>query len=182
MSERTDLVYDWNAAGPEGWPKPARKIEFDDETLRDGLQSPSVVTPTVDERVRILHLMDAMGLDSADIGLPGAGGVVKSDTLELAKAMQRDKLRIAANCAARTVEADVRPIVEIVQATGRPIEACLFIGSSPIRQYAENWTSPRTRPAPTRRTSAASTSPRSSAAPSGSASATPAATRRPAAS
>jgi 2-isopropylmalate synthase len=84
--------------------------------------------------------MDAMGIDTVDIGLPGAGGVVKQDTLELARAMTRDKLKIAANCAARTVEADVRPIVEIVQATGRPIEACLFIGSSPIRRYAEDWT------------------------------------------
>ena len=140
MEPHADLIYDWNSAGEGGWKKPPHRIEFDDESLRDGLQSPSVVTPTVDERVRIIHLMDAMGIDSVDIGLPGAGGVVKQDTLELAKAMVRDRLRIAANCAARTVEADVRPIVEIVQATGRPIEACLFIGSSPIRRYTEDWT------------------------------------------
>ena len=140
MEPHADLIYDWNSAGGGGWKKPPHRIEFDDESLRDGLQSPSVVTPTVDERVRIIHLMDAMGIDSVDIGLPGAGGVVKQDTLELAKAMVRDRLRIAANCAARTVEADVRPIVEIVQATGRPIEACLFIGSSPIRRYTEDWT------------------------------------------
>jgi len=140
MEPHADLIYDWNSAGGGGWKKPPHRIEFDDESLRDGLQSPSVVTPTVDERVRIIHLMDAMGIDSVDIGLTGAGGVVKQDTLELAKAMVRDRLRIAANCAARTVEADVRPIVEIVQATGRPIEACLFIGSSPIRRYTEDWT------------------------------------------
>jgi len=139
-SPHDDLIYDWNGAGDGGWKKPPHRIEFDDESLRDGLQSPSVVTPTVDERIRIIHLMDAMGIDTVDIGLPGAGGVVKQDTLELARAMTRDKLKIAANCAARTVEADVRPIVEIVQATGRPIEACLFIGSSPIRRYAEDWT------------------------------------------
>jgi len=140
VNPHDDLIYDWNAAGDGGWKKPAHRIEFDDESLRDGLQSPSVTTPSVDERIRIIHLMDAMGIDTVDIGLPGAGGVVKQDTLELARAMTRDKLRIAANCAARTVEADVRPIVEIVQATGRPIEACLFIGSSPIRRYAEDWT------------------------------------------
>ncbi len=133
------LIHDWNLVGspPE---KPARKIEFDDETLRDGLQSPSVTTPTIDEKVKILHLMDALGLDTADIGLPGAGGVVREDTLALARSMNRDRLKIAANCAARTVEADIRPILEIIQATARPIEACLFIGSSPIRQYAEDWT------------------------------------------
>ncbi len=134
-----DLIYDWNQVG-DAPPRPSQKIEFDDETLRDGLQSPSVTTPTIDEKIRILHLMDALGLDTVDIGLPGAGGVVKEDTLELARAMVRDRMTIAANCAARTVEADVRPILEIVQKTGRPIEACLFIGSSPIRQYAEDWT------------------------------------------
>lgn len=136
-----DLIYDWNQA-PGDAPRrpPSRKIEFDDETLRDGLQSPSVTSPTVEQKIEILRLMDAMGLDTADIGLPGAGGVVKDDTLALARAMEAEKLRIAANCAARTLEADVRPIVEIIQKTGRPIEACLFIGSSPIRRYAEDWT------------------------------------------
>ena len=134
-----DLIHDWNEAGAP-LPRPPRKIEFDDETLRDGLQSPSVTSPTVDRKLEILRLMDALGLDTADIGLPGAGGLVKDDTLALARAMQEEKLSIAANCAARTLEADVRPIAEIMQKTGRPIEACLFIGSSPIRRYAEDWT------------------------------------------
>ncbi len=134
-----DLVYDWNREGDPA-PRPARKIEFDDETLRDGLQSPSVTAPAVEQKLEVLRLMDALGLDTADIGLPGAGGAVKEDTLRIARAMQEEKLRIAANCAARTLEADVRPIAEIVQKTGRPIEACLFIGSSPIRRYAEDWT------------------------------------------
>jgi len=140
MAEMRDLIYDWNAQGEFGFSRPARKIEFDDETLRDGLQSPSVHTPTVAQKIEILRLMDALGLDTADIGLPGAGGVVKEDTLDLARAIVSDRLKIAPNCAARTLEADVRPIVEIIEKTGRPIEACLFIGSSPIRQYAENWT------------------------------------------
>jgi 2-isopropylmalate synthase len=134
-----ELIYDWNAAG-DAPRRPSWKIEFDDETLRDGLQSPSVTSPSVEQKVEILRLMDAMGLDTADIGLPGAGGVVKDDTLAVARAMQEEKLRIAANCAARTLEADIRPIADIVQKTGRKIEACLFIGSSPIRQYAEDWT------------------------------------------
>lgn len=135
----TDLIYDWNLDGDPP-PPPGRRIEFDDETLRDGLQSPSVVNPPVERKVEILRLMDALGIDTADIGLPGAGGAVKEDTLLLARALQEERLRLSANCAARTLEADIRPIVEIVQKTGRPVEACLFIGSSPIRRYAEDWT------------------------------------------
>lgn len=134
-----ELIYDWNRHSG-GLPMPPRKIELDDETLRDGLQSPSVHIPSVRTRVRILHLMDALGIDTADIGLPGAGGKIKKDTLELARAIARDGLKIQANCAARTLEADVTPILEIQQKAGIPIEACLFIGSSPIRRFAEGWT------------------------------------------
>ncbi|HLF92426.1 MAG TPA: LeuA family protein [Planctomycetota bacterium] len=134
-----DLIHDWNLAG-DAPRRPSRRIEFDDETLRDGLQSPSATSPTVDQKMELLRLMDALGLDAADIGLPGAGGAVKEDTLALARGMAAEKLRIAPNCAARTLEADIRPIAEIVQKTGRPIQAALFIGSSPIRQFAEDWT------------------------------------------
>jgi 2-isopropylmalate synthase len=133
-----DLIYDWNQTG-DAPRRPDRRIEFDDETLRDGLQSPSVTTPSVDQKLEILRLMDAMGIDTADIGLPGAGGTVKEDTLAVAQGMAREKLRIAPNCAARTLEADLRPIAEIAQKTGRPVAAAMFIGSSPIRQYAEDW-------------------------------------------
>jgi len=138
--ESGDLIYDWNVHQATGYLKPSQKLEFDDETLRDGLQSPSVTLPPVSERIRILHLIDALGIDTADLGLPGAGGKVKAETLELAKEIVRSKLRVTANCAARTLEVDVRPIAEIQQAAGIPVEACLFIGSSPIRRYAEDWT------------------------------------------
>jgi 2-isopropylmalate synthase len=113
---------------------------LDDETLRDGLQSPSVRTPTIEEKIEILHHMDALGIDTADIGLPGAGPHVARDVERLARAISHGKLRIRANCAARTVVADIKPIAEIQQRTGVPIECCAFIGSSPIRQYAEGWT------------------------------------------
>jgi 2-isopropylmalate synthase len=113
---------------------------LDDETLRDGLQSPSVRTPTIDERIEILHRMDALGLDTADIGLPGAGPKVAEDVERLARAIADNRLAIKANCAARTVVADIQPIADIVQRTGIPIECCTFIGSSPIRQYTEGWT------------------------------------------
>jgi 2-isopropylmalate synthase len=130
------LIYDWNhdAAAP-------RSIAMlDDETLRDGLQSPSVRNPTIDEKIDILHRMDALAIDTADIGLPGAGPHVAADVERLARAIAEGRLSIKANCAARTMVADIRPIVEIVQRTGVPIEVCAFIGSSPIRQYTEGWT------------------------------------------
>jgi 2-isopropylmalate synthase len=130
------LIYDWNhdAAGP----RPVAML--DDETLRDGLQSPSVRTPTIEERIEILHRMDALGIDTADIGLPGAGPQVARDVERLARAIGDHKLKVRANCAARTLAADIAPIAEIQQRTGVPIECCAFIGSSPIRQYAEGWT------------------------------------------
>ncbi len=113
---------------------------LDDETLRDGLQSPSVRTPTIDEKIDILRRMDTLGIDTADIGLPGAGAHVAADVERLARAIGDGRLAITANCAARTTAADIRPIVEITQRTGVPIECCAFIGSSPIRRYAEGWT------------------------------------------
>ena len=138
MDDR-ELIYDWNEAG-ERWEKPGFRIQLDDETLRDGLQSPSVKSPPIDEKIRILHLMDRLGVDTADIGLPGAGPHVVEDVTRLAREIRDAKLRIQANCAARTVRQDITPVIEISQSVGLPIEVCTFIGSSPIRQFAENWT------------------------------------------
>lgn len=131
------LIYDWNAVtvGPRPGP-----VMLDDETLRDGLQSPSVHTPAIDDKIRILHLMDALGMHTADIGLPGAGPDVARDVERLAREIVHARLSIAANCAARTHVDDIRPVAEIQQRTGLPIECACFIGSSPIRQYAEGWT------------------------------------------
>jgi 2-isopropylmalate synthase len=138
MDER-ELIHDWNEAG-ERWERPAFRIQFDDETLRDGLQSPSVESPDIEDKVRILHLMERLGIDTADIGLPGAGKHVVADVSRLAREIATQRLRITANCAARTLRQDITPIIEISQQAGIPIEACTFIGSSPIRQYAEGWT------------------------------------------
>jgi 2-isopropylmalate synthase len=129
------LIYDWNRTPA---PKPAQVL-LDDETLRDGLQSPSVRCPTIGEKLKILHLIDRLGIDTADIGLPGAGAQVADDVERLAREIANARLRVAANCAARTVVADIRPIAEISQRVGIPIECCTFIGSSPLRQYAEGW-------------------------------------------
>jgi 2-isopropylmalate synthase len=138
MNER-ELIHDWNEAG-ERWERPPFRVQFDDETLRDGLQSPSVRSPSIDEKVRILHLMERLGIDTADIGLPGAGPHVVKDVTRLAQEIREGRMRIKANCAARTLRQDIEPVIAISQKVGMPIEVCTFIGSSPIRQYAENWT------------------------------------------
>ncbi|MFQ5650952.1 MAG: LeuA family protein [bacterium] len=135
---KTELIYDWNVHNDPGF-QPRVPIEFDDETLRDGLQAPSVTDPPIDDKIEILHLMDKLGIHTAAIGLPGAGPRVVADVTRLAQEIVDSKLTIQANCAARTVEADLIPIIEISQKVGMAIEACTFIGSSPIRQYAENW-------------------------------------------
>lgn len=131
------LIYDWNRIGAPA--KPPR-VMLDDETLRDGLQSPSVRTPTIAQKIKILHLIDSLGIDSADIGLPGAGQHVVRDVERLAREIVDARLKVRANCAARTTISDIRPIAEIVQRTGLPIEVGAFIGSSPIRQFTEGWT------------------------------------------
>ena len=134
----SDLVYDWNRAG--GAVFPARgAVELDDETLRDGLQSPSVRSPAIEQKLEILHLMEALRIDSADIGLPGAGPHVASTVERLAREIASSGMKLRPNCAARTVAADIVPIIEISQRVGIPIEVACFIGSSPIRQYAEDW-------------------------------------------
>ncbi len=137
-----ELIYDWNVQGitPE---KPKKKIEFDDETLRDGMQSPTIRNPSIGDKIKILHLMNELGIDSADIGLPGAGPVVVKDVTILAKEICDNKLNIGASCAARTVVTDITPIIEISQKTGIPICVDMFIGSSTIRSYAENWSMDR---------------------------------------
>ena len=134
-----ELIYDWNKVDPV-LQKPDRHIGFDDETLRDGLQSPSVCEPSVEKKIELLHLMDALGIDTADIGLPGAGGTHAAGVEMMACEIAVNRLKIRPNCAARTHKNDIIPIVEISQRAGIPIEACTFIGSSPIRFYAEEWT------------------------------------------
>jgi isopropylmalate/homocitrate/citramalate synthase len=139
MSETRKLIYDWNSSqGPEFAPR--SRAMLDDETLRDGLQSPSVLDPPIEKKIQILHLMDALGIDSVNLGLPGAGPRAKADVLRLAREIAESKLRIRPNCAARTVESDIRPIADVAQAAGVEIEAATFLGSSPIRQYTEDWT------------------------------------------
>jgi 2-isopropylmalate synthase len=135
------LIYDWNRPDPDT-PEEAERpavLMLDDETLRDGLQSPSVIDPPIEAKKKILHLMDALGIETADVGLPGAGPRAAADVEALCREIADAKLSITPNCAARTVIRDIEPIVEIAERTGVAAEACVFIGSSPIRQYAEGW-------------------------------------------
>jgi isopropylmalate/homocitrate/citramalate synthase len=137
MTSPRSLIYDWNTVDA---PPKARDVMLDDETLRDGLQSPSVRCPTIEQKLEILHLIDRLGIDTADIGLPGAGPHVVADVERLAREIVDQRLKVKANCAARTVIADIKPVAEISQRVGMAIECCCFIGSSPLRQYAEGWT------------------------------------------
>jgi 2-isopropylmalate synthase len=138
MNEQ-DLIHDWNRVGGAfDWAK--ARVDLNDETLRDGLQSPSVKDPSLEVKRRLLHLMADLGIVAADIGLPGAGPRVVEQVRALAREIRDSKLPIFPNCAARTVIADIEPVARISQEIGIPIEAATFIGSSPIRQYTEDWT------------------------------------------
>jgi len=135
----SELIYDWNKKHLPGL-KAQGPALLNDESLRDGLQSPSVRDPSIPEKLEILHLMEALGIDSLDLGLPGAGARAVEAVTALAREIVAHKMKIRANCAARTHENDIRPIAEIVQKTGLRIEAATFIGSSPIRRFTEGWT------------------------------------------
>ena len=112
-----ELIFDWNTAHPRSL-KPAGHVLLNDETLRDGLQSPSVRDPSIDEKIEILHLMEALGINSANLGLPGAGPRAVEHVTALAREIVSHKMKIRANCAARTHENDIRPIAEIVREDG----------------------------------------------------------------
>jgi len=139
----SELIHDWNTASDAFDYSALGGVELNDETLRDGLQSPSVRDPSIGEKIELLHLMAELGIAAADIGLPGAGPRAVRDVAELARVIADERLPIFPNCAARTVRSDIEPIVETAQRTGLAVEAATFIGSSPIRQYAEDWTQER---------------------------------------
>jgi 2-isopropylmalate synthase len=134
----SELIYDWNRIHPASL-RPSGNVLLNDETLRDGLQSPSVRDPSIQEKIAILHLMETLGINSLDLGLPGAGPRAVEHVEALAREILNHKMKIRANCAARTHQNDIRPIAEIVQRTGMKIEVATFIGSSPIRRFTENW-------------------------------------------
>lgn len=138
--QKDTLIYDWNQLSPFTCQfNPPQYIELNDETLRDGLQCPSVLQPTLEQKLVFLSLMPKLGIDSADIGYAGASKTVLDDVVVLAKTIKDEHLPVKPNCAGRTHEADINPILEAQQRSGQAIEAALFIGSSPIRQFVEGW-------------------------------------------
>jgi 2-isopropylmalate synthase len=138
--QNDSLIYDWNQVPPFTCRfDPPERIELNDETLRDGLQSPSVLQPTLEQKLTFLRLLPQLGIGSADIGYAGASKAALEDVVALAKTILDERLPINPNCAARTHEADITPVLEAQQRSGQPIQAALFIGSSPIRQLVEGW-------------------------------------------
>jgi 2-isopropylmalate synthase len=133
-----DIIYDWNAI-EKRVPLTNGPFELYDETLRDGIQCPSALDPAIEDKLRLIHLMNSMGIHWANIGLPGAGPRAVADTTRIAQEIVSQKLSIRPSCAARTHVNDVQPIIDISQKIGAPIEVMAFIGASPIRRYAEDW-------------------------------------------
>lgn len=133
------MAYDWNLPD-SALLQLNRHLQLQDETLRDGLQRPSAYDPPIEAKLEILHLMEALGIHGADVGLPGAGPRAVADVTAIVSEIVDQKLKIKPSCAGRTLKVDIQPIVDIAQKTGKVLEADLFIGSSPVRQYAEDWT------------------------------------------
>jgi len=133
-----DVIYDWNELERSG-PVIGGRFELVDETLRDGLQSPSVRNPSIEEKLELLHLMEACGIENADVGLPGTGEQAAIDVRRLCEEIRDQNMAIKPNCAGRTHPADVRAIIEASQDVGREIEVCAFLGASPIRRVLEGW-------------------------------------------
>jgi 2-isopropylmalate synthase len=135
----TDFVYDWNNVERRAPVVLKGRFELHDETLRDGLQNPSVIDPPIADKLEILHLLDQVGVDTCDVGLPGAGPRAFGDVLRLCREMVEQKLHIRPTCAGRTLVQDIQPMADVTQKAGIPIEVMTFIGSSPIRALAEDW-------------------------------------------
>jgi len=133
-----ELIFDWNELN-RGERKARGSVTLLDETLRDGLQNPSVSDPTLDDKLKILHLMEELGIEYACIGLPGSGKRAYEDALRLCKEVVDCRMNIEIATAGRTVLSDITPMIDISQRTGCRLEVCAFIGSSPIRQYVEQW-------------------------------------------
>jgi 2-isopropylmalate synthase len=133
--DEASVIYDWNHVAAAPYPR----VDVHDETLRDGIQSPSVHDPDPDAKAGVVRSLARLGVTSVNVGLPGAGPRAVEDSERLVRMVRDERLGIGVGCAARTHAADIRPIVEIAQRTGVPVEVMTFLGSSPIRMYAEGW-------------------------------------------
>jgi len=129
------LVFDWDGEGASAM----RSLEINDETLRDGLQAASVLDPPLDDKRELLDLMARVGVRAASLGMPAAGPRALEEVVALARHLRDARLDLEPNCGARTLVKDIVPLVEAVQRSGQRIVVHAFIGSSPIRMWAEDW-------------------------------------------
>ena len=142
MDERS-LIYDWNTIDYEFNRNPSNHphgVWFDDETLRDGLQSPSARNPSIAEKIELLSYMEKLGIQKVDLGLPGAGPFHLEHIDALISHIIANDYQIKPGAAVRTLMNDIEPLVELQNKHGIPIQASAFLGTSPIRQYTEGWT------------------------------------------
>jgi isopropylmalate/homocitrate/citramalate synthase len=134
-----ELIHDWNAySGPEI--PHGRRVTLNDETLRDGLQNPSVRDPSIPEKIEILHLMDSLGIDLVNIGLPGAGPRAMADAEALSREIFSSRMKLRPNIGGRTHRQDIQAMIDVCERVGHPMECAMFLGSSPIRRLVEDWT------------------------------------------
>lgn len=141
--DTSKLIYDWNVIDYEINRNPANHphgVWFDDETLRDGLQSPSARNPTIEEKTELLTYMEKLGIQKVDLGLPGAGPFHREHINAMLSHITESDFQIRPGAAVRTLMQDIEPLVEMQQNHGIPIQASAFLGTSPIRQYTEGWT------------------------------------------
>ena len=134
-----ELIHDWNVYAEPDIPA-GRRVLLNDETLRDGLQNPSVRNPSIEEKIEIVRLMEALGIDTVNVGLPGAGPRAFADAEALAREIVGARMKIRPHAAGRTQKQDIQALIELSQRVGQPMEVALFLGSSPIRRLVEEWT------------------------------------------
>ena len=142
MDEGT-LIFDWNtidydvSRDPNNHP---HGVWFDDETLRDGLQSPSARNPTISQKIELLTYMEKLGIQKVDLGLPGAGPFHIEHIDAMLSHITENDFVIRPGAAVRTLMSDIQPLVDLQQKHGIKIQASAFLGTSPIRQFTEGWT------------------------------------------
>ncbi len=142
MDEK-NLIYDWNLVDYE-YSRVASNhphgVWFDDETLRDGLQSPSALNPTIEQKIELLDFMEKLSIQKVDLGLPGAGPFHINHIDKMMSHIVENNYKISPGAAVRTLMGDIEPLVKLQEKHGVPIQASAFLGTSPIRQFTEGWT------------------------------------------
>ncbi|NUQ76450.1 MAG: 2-isopropylmalate synthase [Polyangiaceae bacterium] len=129
-----EYLHNWNAVDAPA----LKRVEIDDETLRDGLQSPSVTHPSVEVKRKCLRYMVDLGIQRADIGLPMSAQL--SDIRALLSTIVEENLPITPGLAVRTVISDFETVAKLRdEFPSLPIKANAFLAMSRLRMWAEEW-------------------------------------------